>query len=118
MEDRSMPALRQGDPVVIIERRLFRDDNTRIFVGIVEEFDDGAIRARGFGFHVSPYEVAGAERRSEDRVRVFSLSAGDVVYVLERGQDISGLQLRRSPKAMSLTDGTFSMDLSDFLLRA
>ena len=112
-----MPAVSDGDRVVIIERRLFRDDNTRIFVGVVEEFDDGFIRARGFGFHVSPYEVAGAERRGEDRVRVFSPAAGDVIYVLPRDHDITRLQLRRSPKAMSLTDGTFSMDLSDFLLR-
>jgi hypothetical protein len=113
-----MPAIRQGDRVVVIDRRLFRDDNTRIFVGIIEEFDESVIRARGFVFHVSPSEVAGAEKRGEERVRVMSLGAGDLMFMLPREQDISKLQLKRSPKSMSLTDGTFAMDLSDFLLRA
>ncbi len=112
-----MPAFREGDRVVVIDRRLFRDDNTRVFVGIVEEFDESVIRARGFVFHVNPYEVAGSERRGEERTRVVSLAAGDIIYLLPREQDVSKLQLRRSPKSMSLTDGTYAMDLSDFLLR-
>lgn len=113
-----MPAIRDGDRMVIIDRRLFRDDNTRIFVGVVEEFDEGVIRSRGFTFHVSPYEVGGSERRGEERLRVISLAAGDIIFLLPRDQDLSRLQLKRSPKAMSLTDGQFAMDLSDFLLRA
>ncbi len=113
-----MPTVREGDRIVVIERRLFRDDNTRIFVAIIEEFDGDVFRARGFGYHVSPYEVAGTERRGEERVRVISVSAGDVIFMLPRDQDISRLQLKRSPKSMNLTDGVYSMDLSDFLLRA
>ncbi len=113
-----MPAIRDGDRVVVIDRRLFRDDNTRIFVGIIEEFDEGVIRARGHVFHVSPYEVAGQERRGDERVRIISLAAGDIIYMLPREQDIAKLQLKRSPKSMSLTDGAYAMDLSDFLLRA
>jgi len=113
-----MPTIRDGDRVVLVDKRVFRDDNTRVFVGIVEEFDDGVVRARGFGYHVSPYEVAGMERRGEERVRVISLAAGDILYLLPRDQDITKLQLKRSPKSMSLTDGKFAMDLSDFLLRA
>ncbi len=113
-----MPIIREGDRIVVIDKRLFRDDNTRIFVAIVEEVDEGAIRARGFSYHVSPYEVAGTERRGDERVRVVSMAAGDIIYVLPREQDISRLQLKRSPKSMSLTDGQFAMDLSDFLLRA
>ena len=113
-----MPAVRDGDRIVVIDKRLFRDDNTRIFVGIVEEVDGEMMRLRGFGYHVSPYEVAGTERRGEDRMRLISLAAGDIIYVLPREQEIGKLQLKRSPKSMSLTDGKFAMDLSDFLLRA
>jgi len=111
-----MPVLRDGDRVVIIDKRLFREDNTRLFVGTVEEYDDRTIRVRGFGYHVNPYEVAGMERRGEERTRVVSTDA-EVIYVLPRDQDLEKLQLKRSPKAMSLTDGTFAMDLSDFLPR-
>ena|SRR5437899_3071146 len=113
-----MPVVREGDRVVIIDKRLYRDDNTRLFVGVVEEYDDRSIRARGFPYHVNPYEVAGMERRGEERVRIVSIDAGEVIFVLPRDQDITKLQLKRSPKAMSLTDGKFAMDLSDFLPRA
>jgi hypothetical protein len=113
-----MPAIRDGDRIVLVDRRLFRDDNTRIFVAVVEEFDEGVIRARGHVYHVSPYEVAGMERPGEERVRAVSLSSGDIIFMLPRDQDISKLQLKRSPKSLMLTDGKFAMDLSDFLIRA
>ncbi len=69
-----------GDRILVVDKRLFKDDNTRLFVGIVEEFANDVIRARGFSFHVSPYEVSGAERRGEERVRIITLSAGDIVF--------------------------------------
>jgi hypothetical protein len=51
-------------------------------------------------------------------VRIVAIDAGDMVFLLPRDQDIGRLQLKRSPKAMSLTDGKFAMDLSDFLLKS
>jgi hypothetical protein len=114
-----MAAIRDGDRVLIIDRKLFKDDNTRLFVGVVEEYDQNAIRVRGVPFHISPYEVSGAERHGDERVRLISLSAGDLIYVLPRQLDVKKLQLRRSPKALMLTDGeTVSLDLSEWLLRA
>ena len=114
-----MPAVRDGDRVVIIDRKLFRDDNTRIFVGVVEEYDDGVVRARGYGFHVSPYEVAGTERHGEERLRVVALSGNDHFYLLPRETDIAKLQLKRSPKSLVLTDNVaLTVDLSEWLLRA
>ena len=113
-----MAAIGEGDRIVLIDRRLFKDDNTRIFVGNIEETEGSLVRARGFVFHVSSYEVAGQERRGEERVRVFSMGAGDIVYVLPKTLDISKLMLKRSPKSMTLSDGTYALDLSDFLLRA
>ena len=112
-----MAALGEGDRIVLIDRRLFKDDNTRIFVGIVEQTDGILISARGFAFHISPYDVAGQERRGDERVRVFSMGSGDIVYLLPKEQDIARLMLKRSPKSMTLSDGEFAMDLSDFLLR-
>ncbi len=113
-----MAVIGEGDRILVVDKRLFKDDNTRLFVGVVEEFGGDAMRARGFSFHVSPYEVSGAERRGEERVRVITLAAGDIVYLLGRDQDLTRLQLKRSPKSMQLTDGVFAMDLSDFMLRA
>lgn len=114
-----MASISEGDRIVVIDKRQFRDDNTRIFVGSVEDTAEGVLRARGFSFHVSPYEVSGSERRGEERVRIVTLSAGDIIYLLPRDQDLAKLQLKRSPKSMQLTDGSkFAMDLSDFMLRA
>jgi hypothetical protein len=113
-----MPAISEGDRIAVIDRKLFRDDNTRIFVGVVEQVGEGVVSARGWAFHISPYEVTGVERRGEERLRLISLSSGDIMYLLPRDHDISKLQLRRSPKSMTLTDGTFAMDLSDFVVRA
>jgi len=114
-----MPAIRDGDRIVIIDRKLFRDDNSRIFVGVVEEYDGAVIRSRGFLFHVNPYEVAGIEPHGGERVRVASLESGDVFYLLPRETDISNLQLKRSPKALTLSDGTsVTLDLSEWILRS
>ena len=68
-----------------------------MFVGMVEECDDHVFRARGFSYHVSPYEVGGPERRGEERVRVISLASGDIVYVLPRDQDLSGCSSSARP---------------------
>jgi len=113
-----MAALGEGDRIVLIDRRQFKDDTTRIFVGVVEQLEGDLVRVRGFAFHVSAYEVAGQERRGEERVRVFSMNAGDIVYILPADRDIARLMLKRSPKSMTLSDGEYAMDLSDFLLRA
>jgi hypothetical protein len=113
-----MPAISEGDRIAVIDRKLFRDDNTRIFVGVVQEVGQGVLSARGWAFHISPYEVTGVERRGEERLRLLSFSSNDIIYLLPRDQDISRLQLRRSPKSMTLTDGKFAMDLSDFMIRA
>jgi hypothetical protein len=113
-----MPALRDGDRVLVIDHKMFKDDNTRLFVGVVEEYDEAAIRVRGYPFHLNPYEISGAERHGEERVRIISLMAGDLIYLLPRDLDVSKLQLRRSPKSLMLTDGeAMTLDLSEWLLR-
>ncbi len=113
-----MPALREGDRILVIDHKLFKDDNTRLFVGVVEEYDEAIIRVRGFPFHLNPYEISGVERHGEERVRIVSLTAGDLMYLLPRELDISKLQLRRSPKSLMLTDGSvMSLDLSEWLTR-
>ncbi len=114
-----MPAVRDGDRVLMMDRRLFREDNSRFFVGIVEEYDDGVLRIRGFPFHLNPYEVTGSERHGEERIRIVSLASGDQFYLLPRDLDISKVSIRRSPKSLMLTDGSaLTLDLSEWLLRA
>src|SRR5271165_6961226 len=109
-----MPAVRVDDRIVVVDKKLFRDDNLRVFVGVVEEYDEAVVRARGATFHLNPYDIAGTERAGEERLRVISLNSDNHFYLLPREVDISRLQLRRSPKMMVLTDGTVTLDLSDW----
>jgi len=114
-----MPAIRDGDNILIIDRKLFHDDNTRFFVGVVEEYDDGVVRLRGFPFHLSPYEVTGIERHGEERVRVVGVYGDVLLYMLPRETELEKMQLRRSPKSLQLTDaGAVTIDLSEWLMRA
>lgn len=92
-----MPALLSNDRVLVVDRKLFRDDVTNMFVGVVEDFEDGFVRARGYAYHIHPYEM-GTERRAEERMRVFSLYSGDVIYLLPHNLDIAQIQIKRTPK--------------------
>ena len=113
-----MALVQTRDRILVVDRKLFRDDNTRLFIGVVEDYDGGVVRLRGYAYHINPYEVAGTERRAEERVRIVSLSAGDIVYVLPREVDLASLQVRRSPKTLLLADGQSLMfDLSEWLYR-
>jgi hypothetical protein len=113
-----MPAVRDGDHILVIDRKLFHDDNTRFFVGVVEEYDDGVMRMRGYPFHLSPYEVTGVERHGEERIRIVPVSGDLLLYLLPRETELGKMQLRRSPKSLQLTDGgAVTVDLSEWLLR-
>ncbi len=112
-----MAALHSNDRILVVDRKLFRDDVTNMFVGVVEDYEEGFVRARGYAYHIHPYEM-GTERRAEERVRVVSLYSGDVIYVLSRELNVAQIQIRRSPKSLILTDGqSFTMDLTDCLAR-
>jgi hypothetical protein len=112
-----MAAVHSNDRILVVDRKLFRDDLTNMFVGVVEDYEEGFIRARGYAYHIHPYEM-GAERRADERVRLVSLYSGDLVYVLPRELNLAQIQIRRSPKSLILTDGqSFTMDLTDCLAR-
>ena len=112
-----MAAVHSNDRILVIDRKLFRDDVTNMFIGVVEDYEEGFVRARGYAYHIHPYEM-GTERRAEERVRLVSLYSGDVVYLLPREVNVSQIQVRRSPKSLILSDGqTFTMDLTDCLAR-
>jgi len=113
-----MAGVQENDRVLIIDRKLYKDDNMRLFVGVVEGYDEAVMRVQGYPFHLNPYEISGSERHGELRTRLVSLTAGDLIYMLPRDLDVAKLQLRRSPKSLMLTDGEkMSMDLSEWLVR-
>jgi hypothetical protein len=117
-EGDDMPAIRDGDKILVVDRKIFHDDNTRFFVGVVEEYDDGVVRVRGYPFHLSPYEVTGIERHGEERVRVIAVSGDILLYLLPRETEVTKMQMRRSPKSLQMTDGgAVTLDLTEWLMR-
>ena len=113
-----MAGIQENDRVLIIDRKLYKDDNMRLFVGVVGAYDQSVMQVEGYPFHLNPYEISGSERHGEFRTRLVSLTAGDLIYMLPRDLDVAKLQLRRSPKSLMLTDGeNMSMDLSEWLVR-
>lgn len=113
-----MPAIRDGDKILVVDRKIFHDDNTRFFVGVVEEYDDGVVRVRGYPFHLSPYEVTGVERHGEERVRVIAIAGDILLYLLPRETEVAKMQMRRSPKSLQMTDGgAVTIDLTEWLMR-
>jgi len=117
-KDGKMRAVAENDRVLIIDRKLFKDDNLRIYIGTVESSDSNVVRIRGYLFHVSPYDVAGTERRGEERTRITSLASGDLIFILPAHINPAEMVLKRSPKSMQLSDGVNNVDLTDFLSRA
>lgn len=112
-----MAAVHSNDRILVVGRRLFRDDVTNMFVGVVEDYEEGSVRVRGYAYNINPYEL-GTEKRAEERVRIVSLNSGDIIYVLPRELNVGQTQIKRSPKSLVLTDGqSFTMDLTDFLAR-
>ncbi len=106
-----------GDQILIITRRLYDEDLRRHFIGRVLAASGGLIRVAGHAW------VAGAvgkyERRPEERIRVFSATAGTEIMMLIPGDvDLDGLEYRATAIGrLILTDNSkFSVDLSEFAL--
>jgi hypothetical protein len=113
-----MAPLSVNDRILVVDRRLFREDTTRLFVGVIEACDNYVVKARGYTYFVDPYQVGGIGRRVEERVRLISLLAGEVVFALPTDTDVSSVQIKCSPKSLVLTDNkSVTLDLSEWLYR-
>ena len=47
-----MSAVHSNDRVLVVDRKLFRDDVTNMFVGVVEHYEEGFVRARGYAYQL------------------------------------------------------------------
>ena len=113
-----MAAVHPNDRLLIIDRKLFRDDLTKLFVGVVEDYEEGVVRMHGYSYHINPYQI-GTERRAEERVRIVSLHGTDICYVLPRELNITQVAVKHTTKSVTLSDGqVWTLDLTDYLTRA
>jgi hypothetical protein len=106
--------LKPGDKVLIVHRRLFENDSTRFFVGVVEEYDAGLARVTGLSFPRD--SVTGHIHRKDDpRTKIVAIGSGTVlVYVLTGDPQIDKLHFVHMGSKLKLSDGSgFEMDLTE-----
>ncbi|HLH77000.1 MAG TPA: hypothetical protein VKV28_09375 [Candidatus Binataceae bacterium] len=113
-----MATVHPNDRLLIIDRKLFRDDLTRFFVGVVEDCEEGVVRMHGYSYHINPYQM-GSEKRVDERTRIVSLHGTDLCYVLPRELNIAQVAVTHTTKSVILSDGqAWSLDLTDYMTRA
>lgn len=110
--------LNPGDKLFIAHRRLFDADEPRFFVGRVLAYDAGIAKVAG---HAWVRERIRGEfgRKPDERVKFVPLNSGAIiVYQLPASVDLAALKLETRKHSFLLTDGSFSMDLTDRVVQA
>lgn len=107
--------LQKGEKIHVVHRRMLEQEPHRHFVGVVEAFEGGLVRAVGYVFTVDRPKYAFI-RRPEKRTRIISLNSGDaLVNVIPPEIDVEKVQYKQEAKAVRVTDGTdWHLDLSEF----
>jgi hypothetical protein len=106
--------LSPNETIFVAHRRLFEKDSVRFFVGRVDEYDAGIVRATGHTYVRDNMSGAMLEK-AESRTKLFSVASGTLIfYVLPSHVHIADLRFVDDEGRLSLLDGQgFSMNLSD-----
>jgi hypothetical protein len=106
--------LKEGDKSLIAHRRLFEKDDMRLFVGRVDAYEAGIVKATG---HSYLRDMMGGKvvEKEEQRTKILSLSSGTlIVYQLPDHVTMDALKFVAADGRLSLTDGKkFTMNLSE-----
>ena len=107
--------IQPGDKVLVAHRRLFRDDAPRLFLGVVDHYEDGLILVTGHSWIRSPV-LGEFYQKTDQRSKIVALGSGSVmVYQLPRDLALDAITIETRDKHQSfLTDGKrFEMDITD-----
>ncbi len=110
--------LNQGDKLLVVNRRLYREDDPRFFTGVVQEFDEGVAKVTGYSF-VRDMLRGSIERKTDKRTKLFSITSGTLlVYLMPADVDIESLHFVAAESTLHLADGgDFEMNLSEWTHR-
>ncbi len=106
-----------GSKLLVCHRRLFADDQPRLFAGVVTACEGGLAKVTGFTWVRDA--AHGFQRKPDKRTKIISLAAGTcIVYELPNEVLIEDLRIVQSAGApVELTDGRkFRMDLGERML--
>jgi hypothetical protein len=108
--------LNPGEKIHVVHRRLFEKDTRKHFVGEVEAYENGVVRAIGHVFVIeNPVENI-FRKKSELRSRIISISAGNVfVNVLPPEVELEQIRYENNARGLRISDGSeWHLDLKEF----
>ncbi len=108
--------LKNGEKIHVIHRRRFEKDIRRHFVGTVEAFAVGIVRASGYVFVIDDLNKHLFVKRPDRRTKLIPLTSGDVIVnVLPDAVDIEHVTYRLDDRILWVTDGNgWKMDVKEF----
>lgn len=108
--------LETGDNLLIVHRRLFERDQSRFFVGSVEDYQDGIVRIRGYTFARDSLDKNFCRKR-ECQTKLCAIGSGTLItYVVPRDADLEQIRMETLDEGLCITDGRkFSMNISEWI---
>ena len=108
--------LKPGENIHVIHRRRFDKDIRRHFVGTVEAYEAGVVRAGGYVFVVDELNEHLFAKRPDRRTKLIPLASGDVIVnVLPEDLDIEQVRYELDGRKLWVTDGNgWKMDVKEF----
>ena len=109
--------IKKGEVMLIVHRRLFSDDERRIFVGAVEAYDDGIARVNGYTWRPDPHGSGSWQRKDDPRTKLVAIASGTlIVYPIPVANAADVEIMSDGGVSLSVRDGQgFEMDLSERL---
>jgi len=107
--------LETSNKVMIVHRRLYENDQARIFIGTVDGYDNALIKVRGYSWVRNQYG-GNYVKKKEERTKIISLSSGTlIVYQLDNSVNVDSVEIETGAKGESVVKDNqgFEMDLSE-----
>lgn len=101
--------------VLLVHRRLFNGDQPRIFIGVIQDAEQGLIKVRGHSW-LQDHRTGAVFRKEDERTKIFAVISGALmIYELPHEVDLPALKFINTEDGRSwLTDEKhFRMDLSE-----
>ena len=108
--------LQPGEKIHVVHRRLFEKDLRKHFIGVVEAYETGLVRATGHIWVIEDPKVNIFKRHPEPRTRILALHGGTLMLnVLPPMVDLEQVQYEHVGCSIRVTDGAgWFLDLKEF----
>ncbi len=107
--------LQEGDKILVAHRRLFENDKSRYFVGVVDGYESGIIKVSGYTWTKEQFG-GNFVKKSDRRTKILSISSGTLmIYELPQILDLNTLQLKhvKDGQDFLMDNSNFRMDLAE-----